>query len=295
MIFGSIKGLIKLLFALPIVVLVAYYFNTSSCSEFSLMPTLQKIQNVSITEIQSDSIRVNLDAIIYNKNQFALNIDKLNLSIKNKNNLVGKSITTEEVKLLPDSLTSIPMVIYFDTKKMFEILSTENDSVQLDLIGNVKIKSQIADFEKSVNFPLAINIREIITNSIFEDDNNSEIITVINAELLDITPSSSKLAISFKVNNPYDLSYTILDYPAIVKINGKESGKGNLTEKIEVIKNELGTKGKMLFVINNFKSTTSLLTALLNRKIEYETIGYLKIRLFEHDFNMPFSIKGDLL
>lgn len=294
MIFGRIKSLVKALIALPILLILILFLRNFSCSDFSVMPEIKNIENVSIDEIREDSCKISVDVNVTNKNVFSLNLINLRLNLQKNKEILGKAIADGEIKLIADSTTTIPIQIIADTKKMFEVLSKENDTVKFDLIGILTVKSQIGNFDKKVEFPFEIDINELLQSSIFNDSNNSQLISITGAELLDITAESSKLAIYFKITNPYDFGLTILEYPAIVEINGQKAGEGNIIEKIEVPANTNET-GQIMFKLNNFKSTTSLLSAIIKRKIEYETKGKIKIKLFKNEFNLPFSFKGNLL
>jgi LEA14-like dessication related protein len=295
MILGGIKSIIKLIFALPILIIAAYLAKNYSCSSISLMPEIIRLENIEIGEITEDSIKVKLVAVIQNNNPFNLNIAKFNMVINSDTVQVGNAVSLNDATLFGDSSTIIPLNISLNTNRLLTSISSGSDSIQLILKGNVKVKTEIKNFEKIIEYPITINIRELIEKSISESADSNEFISIVDAELIDITPISSKLSIKFVINNPYDIELFISDYSATVKVNGNESGVGNLTEKIFVGKKKNGVVGKMLFNLNNFKSATSLLNALLNRKIEYETNGNLNLQICKNEFSVPFSFKGDLL
>ena len=295
MIFGGIKNIIKLIFALPVLIVVAFLVKNYSCSSISLMPQIIRLENIEIMEITEDSIIVKLDAIIKNNNPFNLNIAKFNMGISSDTVQVGNAVSLNDATLFGDSSTIVPLNISLNTNRLLTSISSGIDSIQLNLKGIVQVKTEIKNFEKLIEYPITINIRELIEKSISESADSNDFISVVDAELIDITPISSKLSIKFVINNPYDIELFITDYSANVKVNGNEAGVGNITDKIFVGKQKNGVVGKMIFNLNNFKSATSLLNALLNRKIEYETNGNLNLQIYKNEFSVPFSFKGDLL
>ncbi|HPN39156.1 MAG TPA: hypothetical protein PL041_12205 [Melioribacteraceae bacterium] len=294
MIYGSVKGIIKILFVLPIIILVAYVVKIFSFSDYSVIPTIQSFENIRIEEIKKDSIKIFVDAKIKNSNFFNIAIRKPKFTIKKDSIDIGTANALNTLNISGKSTLIVPLIINASLNKLLNPTAIEQDSISLKLIGDVKIITKIMDLNKHIEIPIVFDTKKIISN-IISDSKTSDFINIINSRLLDINATSYKLEITFILRNPYNTNFEIIDYPAKVKINGIFAGEGNITNKITINNNFNEVEGRMIFNINNFRTATSLLNAILNRKIEYETFGYLKVLIFENEFDLPLTLNGNLL
>ena len=181
MIFGSIKSIIKLIFALPVLIIVAFLAKNYSCSNISVMPEIIRLENIEIGEITEDSIKIKLDAVIQNNNPFNLNISKFNMVIIGDSVQFGNALSLKDATLFGDSSTIIPLNISLNTNRLLTSISSGSDSIQLILKGNVKVKTEIKNFEKIIEYPITINIRELIEKSISESADRDRKSTRLNS------------------------------------------------------------------------------------------------------------------
>ncbi len=295
MVFKGIKLIMKIFLSIPIAIVLLFIFlKLSSCSENFFMPKIKSITNVNVESIDEDTIKLKLEVNMLNSNIFDLDVEKLNLNIKQNDTILGSANSLINFKLISDSVCTVPTTIFISTQKMLNNIKDGQDSVKLELVGNVKVKTKIKNISQNISYPITIKINEIIKDAILQKS-EEDFIKIIKAELSDITLSQNKLIITFAVNNPYNIALVLKDYPATVSINGKEAGTGNLKDTVVIKGKSDNNIGHIVFVLDNFKSATSLLSSLLSKKLEYKTEGDLVISIFNKDVSIPFTFEGDLL
>lgn len=295
MIFKGMKLAMKFLFSIPILFFIVFAFvKFFSCNQNVFMPKITNITNINVESIEEDSIKITLEANMLNSNFFDLDVEKLNLKLKQNDSILGNAKTLSNFKLISDSICAVPTTISVSTQKMLNNLNNGKDSINLFLVGDVKVKTKIKDINQNVSYPISINLNNLIKDAILQKS-DEDFIRIVKAELSDITLSNNKLIITFMVNNPYNISLTLKNYPATVSINGKEAGTGNLQDTLIIKGKSNDIIGYIVFVLDNFKSATSLLSSLLSKKLMYKTEGDLEISVFNKDISVPFTFEGDLL
>jgi hypothetical protein len=105
----------------------------------------------------------------------------------------------------------------------------------------------------------------------------------------------SIVEIDFKIDNPYGIEFTVINYPSTISINGKEAGTGNVDDVILVNSKGNESRGKIRYTLSNSKTFASLLGSLFSRKLEYETEGKLLIDIMGFNIEFPYSMKGVLV
>ncbi len=140
-----------------------------------------------------------------------------------------------------------------------------------------------------------IKIMTEIAKSIRQDTESDKIITIISAGLKSKSFGESIVEIDFKIDNPYGIEFTVINYPSKISINGKEAGNGNVDDVIMVNSKGNESKGKIRYTLSNSKTLISLFGSLFSGKLEYETEGKLLINIMGFNIEFPYSMKGVLI
>ncbi|MEM4261215.1 MAG: hypothetical protein QXG00_08275, partial [Candidatus Woesearchaeota archaeon] len=138
------------------------------------------------------------------------------------------------------------------------------------------------------------SLKESIFNTIQEDTNQEKIIDIKEARISKIEFRKSQLLIDFFLKNPYDINFTLSDYPSKVFINNNYSGEGRLQYTINVDSTNKVNEGTFVFDLNNFDTITSLFSSLLNRKINYTVKGTLLLEILNYKVKLPYSFSGEI-
>ena len=293
-IFG-IKNIIKLIILAPFIIIAVLVVNKFACSMEAFAPEIKEIKDIQISEINKDKILLNITAVAKNKNSLALLLNKINLNIFLKNDSLGTALGELDVNIPSDSTSEIKLIVDIAAKKLAQILSEGSDTLEFNFKGKLNAKMSAINIPVDIDIPFKINLHEQFINMLKSDAENEDIIKINKAELVDITLNNSKIKINFSFSNPYGIDVKLLKYPSKIKINGKYAGQGNIESALVLGKNSNEATGNLIYNLDKFDSGTSLLNALLSKKLEYETEGELLIEMLGYNVNLPFSLKGDLL
>jgi len=178
---------------------------------------------------------------------------------------------------------------------MLEIISTDEDSLQLSLKGSADANLGLITLPVDVDLSFIIAVKDQIAISIKRDTESDKIITVVSAELKNMGFGESIVEIDFKIYNPYGIDFSVINYPSIISINGKEAGTGNVDDVIMVNSKGNESKGIVRYTLSNSRTLTSLFGSLFSGKLEYETEGKLLINIMGFNIEFPYSMKGVLV
>ncbi|MFH0733423.1 MAG: hypothetical protein V1773_02500 [bacterium] len=295
MFFFGIKNIIKLVILAPFIVVAVLVVNKFVGSTEAFAPEIKEIKDIQICEINKEKILINITAMAKNKNSLALLLNNINLNIFLKNDSLGTAFGKADVNIPSDSTSEIKLIVEIATKKLAQILSDGSDTLVFNFKGQLNAKMSAINIPVDIDIPIKINLRELFINVLENDADNDEIIKINKAELVDITLNKSKIRINFSFRNPYGIEFKLLGYPSKIIINGKYAGRGNIESALVFGNKSNEATGNLIFNLDNFDSGTSLLNALLSKKLDYETEGELLIDMFGYSINLPFSFKGDLL
>lgn len=291
------KGkLIKLL--IPVIVVGILLFlitNNFICTPSGSAPKFKEIKETEILKFNSDSLWVSIVVLAENKNDFEIDIENLVVNIIHQNDTIG--FAEKKGKWIIRSLETgvVKFNAVLGTKKILAIISLDEDSLQLNLKGSADANLGFITLPVNVDLSFVIAMKDQIAKSIKRDTESDKIFTVVSAGLKSMGFGESIVEIDFKIDNPYGIEFSVINYPSKIYINGKEAGTGNVDDVIMVNSKGNESKGKIRYTLSNLRTLTSLFGSLFTGKLEYETEGNLLINIMGFNIEFPYSMKGVLV
>ncbi|GEM_PF-1724237 len=290
------KRLIKIFTPIFLIGIILFLItNNFICTPSGLAPEFKNIKETEILKFNFDSLWVSIVALAENKNDFEIDIENLAVSIIHQNDTLGYAERKEKWRLKSLETGNVQFNAVLGTKKILEIISSDEDSLHLKLIGSADANLGLITLPVDVDLSFIIAIKEQIAKSIKQDTESNKIITIISAGLKSKSFGESIVEIDFKINNPYGIEFTVINYPSKISINGIEAGTGNIDDVIMVNSKGNESKGKIRYTLSNSKTFASLFGSLFSRKLEYETEGQLLIDIMGFNIEFPYSMKGVLV
>ena len=291
------KGkLIKLL--IPVIVVGILLFlitNNFICTPSGLAPEFKEIKETEILKFNSDSLWVSIIILAENKNNFKIDIENLIVNIIHQNDTLGFAERKEKWIIKSLETGDVKFNTVLGTEKMLEIISSDEDSLQLKLQGSAYANLGLITLPVDVDLSFIIAVKDQIAKSIKQDTESDKIITIVSAGLKSMGFGESIVEIDFKINNPYGIEFSVINYPSKISINGKEAGTGNVDDVIMVNSKGNESKGKIRYTLSNSKTLASLFGSLFSGNLEYETEGNLLINIMGFNIQFPYSMKGVLV
>lgn len=282
------KYFVIMLSLLTIIVIFLSYNISSSI----ISPDIKEVKNISIKKITNSNIELTVKILAENSSLLGYDINKMSLEVIHNNDTIG-TIKRDTIISFPSrSQTVFELPISLYTEKVAILLEKEIDTIKLNMIGNASIKLLFLDFDKKINIPFNLPLKKSIFNSVQEDTNKEKIIEIKDAKISKLGLRKSQLLIDFKLSNPYDIDFTLLDYPSEVYINGNYSGQESLAYPISVDSINKVNDGTFVFDLDNFETISSVIGSILTRKIEYTTNGFLEMKILNHKVKIPYSFNG---
>ncbi len=282
----------------PIVVIGIILFlitNNFICTPSGLAPEFKKIKETEILKFNSDSLWVSIVVLAENKNDFEIDIENLAVNIIHQYDTLGFAERKEKWIIKSHETGDVQFNAVLGTKKMLEIISYDKDSLHLNLIGSADANLGLIILPVDVDLSFVIAVKDQIAKSIKQDTESDKIITIISAGLKSKSFGESIVEIDFKIDNPYGIEFSVINYPSKISINRKEAGTGNVDDVIMVNRKGNESKGKIRYTLSNSKTLISLFGSLFSGKLEYETEGNLLINIMGFNIEFPYSMKGALI
>jgi LEA14-like dessication related protein len=291
------KGkLIKLLTPVIIIgILLFLITNNFICTPPGLAPEFKEIKQTEIIKFNSDSLWVSIVIIAENKNDFDVDIKDLLVNIIHQNDTIGSAGKDEKILLESFETGEVEFNATLGTEKMLALISSDEDSLKLDLVGSAIANLGLISLPVDVDLSFVIAVKEQIAKSIKQDTDDDKIITIVSAGIKSMNLGESNVEIDFKINNPYGIEFSVIDYPSTIFINGSEAGTGNVDNIIIVHSKGNESKGTIKYQLSNSKTFASLFGSLFSGKLEYETEGILLIDILGFNIQFPYSMKGVLV
>ncbi len=291
------KGkLIKLLITVIVAgILLFLITNNFICTPSGLAPKFKEIKETEILEFNSDSLWVSIVVLAQNKNDFEIDIENLVVNIIHQNDTIGFAEKKEKWIIRSLETGAVQFNAVLGTKKILAIISLDEDSLKLILKGSADTNLGFITLPVNVDLSFVIAMKDQIAKSIKQDTESDKIFTVVSAGLKSMGLGESIVEIDFKIDNPYGIEFSIINYPSKISINGKEAGTGNVDDVIMVNSKGNESKGKIRYTLSNSKTLTSLFGSLFSGKLEYETEGNLLINIMGFNIQFPYSMKGVLV
>jgi len=134
----QMKGkLIKLLILVTVIgILLFLITNNFICTPSGLAPEFKEIKETEIIKFNSDSLWVSIVISAENKNNFEIDIENLNVNIIHQNDTIGFAEKKENWIIKPLETGDVQFNAVLGTEKMLELISSDEDSLQLNLKGS---------------------------------------------------------------------------------------------------------------------------------------------------------------
>jgi len=288
--------LIKLL--IPVIVVGILFFlitNNFICTPSGLAPEFKEIKETEILKFNSDSLWVSIVVSAENKNDFEIDIENLVVNLIHHNDTIGFAERKEKWIIKSLETGDIQFNAVLGTEKMLEIISSDEDSLQLNLKGSANANLGLITLPVDVDLIFIIAVKDQIGKSIKQDTESDKIITIVSAGLKGKSFGESTVEIDFNIDNPYGIEFTVINYPSKISINGGEAGTGDVDDVIMVNSKGNKNKGKISYTLSNSRTISSLFGSLFSGKLEYETEGILLINIMGFNIQFPYSMKGVLV
>jgi len=269
--------------------------NIFICTPSGLAPEFKEIKETEIHKFNSDSLWISIVISAENKNNFEIDIENLIINIIYKNDTLGFAERKEKWIIRSLETDDVKFKAVLGTEKMLEIISSDEDSLKLILRGSADANLGLITLPVDIDLSFIIAVKDQIAKSIKQDTESDKIITVVSAGLKIMSFGESIVEIDFKIDNPYGIEFSIINYPSKIFINGKEAGTGNVDDVIIVNSKGNESNGKIRYTLSNSKAFASLFGSLFSRKLEYETEGKLLIDIMGFNIEFPYSMKGVLI
>ena len=282
----------------PIVVIGIILFlitNNFICTPSGLAPEFKKIKGTEILKFNSDSLWVSIVALAENKNNFEIDIENLAVNIIHQNDTLGFAERKEKWIIQSLETGDVQFDAVLATKKLLEIISSDEDSLKLILKGSADANLGLITLPVDVNLSFVIAVKDQIAKSIKQDTESDKIITIVSAGLKSKSFGESIVEIDFEIDNPYGIEFSVINYPSKISINGSEAGTGNVDNVFMVNSKGNESKGKIKYHLSNSRTISALFGSLLSGKLEYETEGVLLINIMDINIQFPYSMKGVLV
>ncbi len=290
------KRLIKIFTPIVVIGIILFLItNNFICTPSGLAPEFKKIKETEILKFNSDSLWVSIIVSAENKNNFEIDIENLIVNIIYQNDTIGFAERKEKWIIQSLETGDVKFKAVLGTEKMLEIISSDEDSLKLILRGSADANLGLITLPVDIDLSFIIAVKDQIAKSIKRDTESDKIITVVSAGLKIMSFGESIVEIDFKIDNPYGIEFSIINYPSKIFINGKEAGTGNVDDVIIVNSKGNESKGKIRYTLSNSKAFASLFGSLFSRKLEYETEGKLLIDIMGFNIEFPYSMKGVLI
>lgn len=261
---------------------------------YVIKPDIKRIKNLTIKKITNSHIESDIEILAANSNIFNFEIEKMTLYILHSKDTIGIINSNTTISLLSSNQTELKLPLLLETNKVAALLSKDLDTIKINLIGIASIKLIFFRSNSTINTPFNLPLKESIFNTIQEDTKQEKIIRIKHARLDKIGFNNSHLLIDFSLKNPYDINFTLVDFPSEVFINNKFAGEGSLKYPIPVDTTDKSTDGTFVFKLNNLETFRSLFNSLFTRKISYTTKGVLLLEILNHKVRLPFSFSGEI-
>jgi hypothetical protein len=291
------KGnLIKLLISIIFVGMLFFLVtNNFICTPSGLVPGFIEIKGTEILKFNSDSLWVSIVVLAENKNDFEIDIENLVVNLIHQNDTIGFAERKEKWIIKSLETGDIQLNAVLGTEKMLEIISTDEDSLQLKLIGSADANLGFITLPVDVDLSFEIAVKDQIGKSIKQDTESDKIITIVSAGLKGKSFGESTVEIDFSIDNPYGIEFSVINYPSKISINGSKAGTGDVDDIIMVNSKGIKSKGKISYTLSNSRTFASLFGSLFSGKLEYETEGILLINIMGFNIQFPYSMKGVLV
>jgi hypothetical protein len=291
------KGnLIKLLISIILVGMLFFLVtNNFICTPSGLAPEFKEIKETEILKFNSDSLWVSIVVLAENKNDFEIDIENLVANLIHHNDTIGFAERKEKWIIKSLETGDVQFNAVLGTEKMLEIISLDEDSLQLKLKGSAEANLGFIALPVDVDLSFIIAVKDQIGKSIKQDTESDKLITVVSAGLKGKSLGESTVEIDFNIDNPYGIEFSVINYPSKISINGSEAGTGDVDDVIMVNSKGNKSKGKIRYTLSNSRTISSLFGSLFSGKLEYETAGILLIDIMGFNIQFPYSMKGVLV
>jgi len=269
--------------------------NKFLCTHPGSPPEIIDVTSIKILDLNPDSLKLLVTVLAVNKNNYDININRLNLKLIIEGDTLGKAESNEYVEIAPEDTVCFSFNADLNTMKSVRLGSGINDSVEIRLLGGAVANLGLISLPVDIDINYKLNFKEKIREVIENDTEANEVIKIKAARFKPIKLNESAIEVDFTINNPYGIDFVLEGYPSAISINGSIAGTGNLDGAVNVFKKGSVSNGTAQYVLSNTGTVASLIKSFLKKELVYETNGTLQIDILGYKVNLPYSFKGELI
>ena len=309
-------------------ILAAFVLLSAGCRLFQ-PPKVDRVDRFALTELTPDHTFIDLSLVVSNPNGFAVRLESLNLTLsdKDKNHLSDVRML-HPMEIDGHQADTVYFNIQLDTRPVAKLISHSADKVDFNVHVDGKAKVLGMHVPLRLDLPQSINLTQILEDALPKipseftaptiklggkkkhGDMHSESVSssdttgtsphlqtpdlfkVTKAGLTGLGFKETQFSVRFMLLNPFGLSFTLLDFPSQVSINGTYAGNGRLSHPLVFDENVSSQEGEIICKLNNWNSLMAGSKALLHKQADYQVNGTLSAAGFGVTVNKPFVVKG---
>ncbi len=144
--------------------------NNFICTPSGLAPEFKEIKETEILKFNSDSLWVSIVVLAENKNDFEIDIENLIVNIIHQNDTLGFAERKEKWIIKSLETGDVQFNAVLGTEKMLEIISSDEDSIHLYLIGSADANLGLITLPVDVDLSFVIAVKDQIAKSIKQEN-----------------------------------------------------------------------------------------------------------------------------
>ncbi len=275
-------------------------------------PAIEKIENVSLQELNPDHTIINLSLVVKNPNCFKIGVKTMEVRILDKDkDKLAKVVLQKAIEIEKRSSRTVEFQAVLDTRRVAKLVSYTTQNVLFNIQADARVK--VLGVSKNISFevPYEFDLRTALQNALQKftattqtitagtsvkkgtgNQSGQEIFKVIKASLNEIGFTEFQFSIKFLLLNPYGFTFTFVDFPCEVFINDKSAGKGYLTKPLNFNEKVFSQEGELVFKMSHFQSIAGLSKGVLSGEIAYKVNGDAVLNGFGMEIRKPFQFQG---
>lgn len=267
----------------------------SSCKLFK-KPTVDKIRDVRVVSITPDKSVVNISIIVNNPNCYKIKINKLDITLLNKDRgSVGIASMAKEVEIPKKASVNIDFKVELDTRPVVKMVSSLDQKVQFFVSGKGHGKAMGMGRNFSFDEPYELDLKEHLESLLSKfSAQGQSLFKVQRTSVEKIGIGETELHVEFLILNPYGFTFNFKGFPAELYISDKKVGTGNLKNQLGFTENVYSKDGVMIFKLSNLKSVLGAVAGAFKGEIAYKVKGKVMIDAMGMEVNRPYEYKGSI-
>ncbi len=290
MFFFGIKSLFKLLIVLPIIIILLLIIGKVFFLDNITKPNLTLLSDVTLEKINNNEIELKTSAKLELVKLINIDLQKSVLDVIYDNNKIGKAEL--ETIIEKDSTKKINVLFYIQNEKLINSFSKSKNDSKIFLKGKLTAKAGMLKIPFDINLPLPINLNNDLINPLIV---NTDLVDIVDVKIEGVGNNKPTILVTFKINNNFNMNFTVTKSTSKLYINGTEAGKGELLNEVFIPINKKTALGKIKINLLQTYMQNKFESDLLSQKLKYKIIGKLVVLKDTDSFEIPFNHSGNLL